>query len=113
MGSHINKDGLFQSDKYPTCPPDKVPLSVRDRKAQPLLWAYAMGHSEDMEFGSDLRSRLRAVGFTPNCHACSIEAEIGNEENPHPVPARFHSCVRLPGLREPPCAHCECPEAHL
>jgi rubrerythrin len=26
------------------------------------------------------------------CWACEIEAETGTEENPHPVPARFHSC---------------------
>jgi hypothetical protein len=27
-----------------------------------------------------------------NCQACSIEAEIGTEENPHPIPSRFHTC---------------------
>lgn len=27
------------------------------------------------------------------CFACRIEAEIGTEENPHPVPARFHTCT--------------------
>lgn len=26
------------------------------------------------------------------CQACSIESEIGTEENPHPVPSRFHTC---------------------
>lgn len=26
------------------------------------------------------------------CQACSIEAEIGTKENPHPVPERFHTC---------------------
>lgn len=26
------------------------------------------------------------------CLACSIESEIGTEENPHPVPNRFHTC---------------------
>jgi hypothetical protein len=29
------------------------------------------------------------------CRACSIEAEIGTEENPHPVPLRFHTCKPL------------------
>lgn len=29
----------------------------------------------------------------PKCQACSIEAEIGTEEDPHPVPRRFHRCV--------------------
>lgn len=26
------------------------------------------------------------------CRACHIEAEIGTEEKPHPVPPRFHTC---------------------
>lgn len=30
-----------------------------------------------------------------DCMACSIEAEIGTEEVPHPVPARFHTCLAL------------------
>lgn len=34
-------DGEFQSDKYPTCPRGKVPLSVKDKTAQDLLWEYA------------------------------------------------------------------------
>ncbi|MHB8107661.1 MAG: hypothetical protein ACYDH4_09600 [Candidatus Cryosericum sp.] len=33
------------------------------------------------------------------CQACSIEAEIGTEENPHPVPARFHTCRKVVKLR--------------
>lgn len=66
MGAHIDKAGRFQSDKYPTCPPDKVPLSVNDKDAQPFLWAYAELHrSRDAEFADDLQSRLRAVGFEP------------------------------------------------
>jgi len=28
-----------------------------------------------------------------SCNACSCEAEIGTEENPHPIPERFHSCM--------------------
>jgi len=38
--------------------------------------------------------RLRGEGAThaTRCQACSIEAEIGTEENPHPVPSRFHTC---------------------
>ena len=32
--------------------------------------------------------------LTPDrCTACKIEAEIGSEENPHPVPERFHTCA--------------------
>ena len=29
------------------------------------------------------------------CFACRIEAEIGTEEAPHPVPERFHNCPPL------------------
>jgi hypothetical protein len=66
MSSHINKDGLFQSDKYPTCPPGKVPLSVKDETAQDLLWEYAQRRrSVDAEFSEDLEQVLRAAGFDP------------------------------------------------
>jgi hypothetical protein len=40
MGAHLI-DGEFQSDKYPTTPRGKVPLSCRDVTAQDLLWEYA------------------------------------------------------------------------
>ena len=51
---HINADGQFQSDKYPTCPPGKVPLSVKDPTAQDLLWQYAQRRrSVDAEFADD------------------------------------------------------------
>lgn len=30
------------------------------------------------------------------CQACAIEAEIGTEEQPHPVPEKYHTCVRKP-----------------
>lgn len=65
MGNHIVK-GQFQSDKYPTCPPGKVPLSVNDKAAQPLLWIYAQGHRAiDPEFSADLEAALKAAGYTP------------------------------------------------
>jgi hypothetical protein len=65
MGSHI-VNGEFQSDKYPTCPPSKVPLSVRDKSAQDLLWEYAQRRRWfDAEFASDLETALRTAGFNP------------------------------------------------
>lgn len=64
MGAHINSNGEFQSDKYPTCPPGKVPLSVKDKTAQALLWAYAQRRrSVDAEFSDDLETCLVAAGF--------------------------------------------------
>lgn len=64
MGSHINEKGEFQSDKYPSCPAGKVPLSVRDPSAQPLLWEYAQRHREvDKDFSDDLETSLKAAGY--------------------------------------------------
>ena len=65
MGAHI-VDGEFQSDKYPSTPRGKVPLSVKDKAAQPLLWQYAQTHrSIDPEFSDDLETALRAAGYSP------------------------------------------------
>lgn len=66
MGSHLI-DGEFQSDKYPSCPRGKVPLSTKDRAAQPLLWQYAQGHREkDAEFSDDLEAALVGHGYVPD-----------------------------------------------
>ena len=37
----------------------------------------------------------RALGGENWCKACSIEAEIGTEEEPHPIPDHFHTCSPL------------------
>jgi hypothetical protein len=58
-------NGEFQSDKYPTCPRGKVPLSVKDPTAQDLLWAYAQRRrAVDAEFAADLETCLRVSGYT-------------------------------------------------
>lgn len=63
MGAHLI-DGEFQSDKYPTCPRGKVPLSVKDPTAQDLLWEYAQRRrSVDAEFSADLETALKAAGY--------------------------------------------------
>jgi len=62
MGAHL-VNGEFQSDKFPTTPPGKVPLSVRDATAQDLLWVYAQRRrSVDAEFSDDLEEALRRAG---------------------------------------------------
>lgn len=43
--------------------------------------------------GPDGQPANPRFGRIRDCQACSIEAEIGNEENPHPVPERFHTCA--------------------
>lgn len=68
MGAHIDKNGKFQSDKYPTTPAGKVPLSVTDPTAQDLLWEYAQRRRKvDSEFSDDLEACLKAAGFDPTC----------------------------------------------
>lgn len=63
MGDHII-DGEFQSDKYPTCPRGKVPLSTKDPLAQDLLWEYAQRRRViDSVFSDDLELALLAKGF--------------------------------------------------
>lgn len=65
MGAHLI-DGEFQSDKYPTCPRGKVPLSVKDPTAQDLLWEYAQRRrSVDAEFSDDLETAVLAAGYRP------------------------------------------------
>jgi hypothetical protein len=57
-------DGQFQSDKYPTTPRGKVPLSVKDATAQDLLWEYAQRRrAVDKEFADDLEEALRIAGY--------------------------------------------------
>ena len=65
MSDHLI-DGEFQSDKYPTCPRGKVPLSCKDPMAQDLLWEYAKRRRAiDAEFSDDLRRALKIAGFVP------------------------------------------------
>jgi len=66
MGEHLIS-GEFQSDKYPTCPRGKVPLSTKDPMAQDLLWKYAQRRIKiDPEFSEDLKFALQLSGFVTN-----------------------------------------------
>ena len=70
MGSHL-VDGEFQSDKYPSCPRGKVPLSVKDTTAQDLLWEYAQRRRVvDAEFSADLEVALLAAGYQHSPTRC-------------------------------------------
>lgn len=65
---HLTVSGTFQSDKYPTAPKGKVPLSVRDPLAQDLLWEYALRHAAankhgDPTFAGELRAALINAGY--------------------------------------------------
>lgn len=75
MGTHLIENE-FQSDKYPTTPRGKVPLSVKDVTAQDLLWEYAQRRrSVDAEFSDDLETALKAAGFVPG--QAAIVAAVG------------------------------------
>lgn len=70
-------DGEFQSDKYPTCPRGKVPLSTKDPMAQDLLWEYAQRRRVvDKEFADDLETALRAKGFVSNAVVWITDREV-------------------------------------
>lgn len=77
MGAHLI-DGEFQSDKYPTTPRGKVPLSVKDPMAQDLLWEYAQRRrAVDAEFSDDLEAALKLAGYVPDSlDDLGIEDEI-------------------------------------
>jgi hypothetical protein len=77
MGDHII-EGEFQSDKYPTTPRGKVPLSVKDPLAQPFLWAYAqLRRPVDAGFAEDLETVLLAAGYLPTpSHEGSLASSL-------------------------------------
>ena len=57
MGHHINKEGQFQSDKYPELRPDKIVLSFKDEAAREALRVYVK-HAQDKELSQDIATRL-------------------------------------------------------
>lgn len=60
MGSHLI-DGEFQSDKYPTCPRGKVPLSVKDPKPR------AVSDEASSEEASSDEASCEGCGCTDMC----------------------------------------------
>jgi hypothetical protein len=48
--------------------------------------------AEQFFTGSRMHDHDKSCSTYQQCKACSIEAEIGTEEDPHPVPKRFHTC---------------------
>ena len=62
--THLNKDGKFQSDKYPWSHPDFMPLKFSDPMAQDLIWEYARRrHTVDVDFSLDVSKRLTVLGY--------------------------------------------------
>ena len=77
MGSHINTDGEFQSDKHPDLPPDRLRLSLLARRSRRALRVLAEDYEDlDESFAADLRTRLNAIEDAerpapdPDCDTC-------------------------------------------
>ena len=47
-----------------------------------------------------LRRFKRLISKDEPCFSCKIEADIGSEENPHPVPACYHTCKPIESANE-------------
>jgi len=69
MSEHTHiVNGKFKSGKYPGCPAGKVPLSTKDKVAQPHLWQYAIDllviNPQD-QFALDIHEALVLEGYQP------------------------------------------------
>ena len=60
MSKHINKNGQFQSDKFPNLDVDKIVLSFKDPAARKALKEFAF-YTEDDELGEDIQTRLNTI----------------------------------------------------
>lgn len=130
MGAHLI-GGQFQSDKYPSTPRGKVPLSVKDPTAHDLLWEYAQRRrSVDAEFSDDLEEALRLAGYQgPTTERWDAAAKAegrregllaaieeidglmsdGCDQSGNAIPADCHECVAALRALLPP-AHSEAKE---
>jgi len=62
MGHHINKEGQFQSDRFPGLSPDKIVVSFKSRYAHPALAALAESYETlDPDLSEDIRERLQTI----------------------------------------------------
>lgn len=70
-------DGEFQSDKYPTTPRGKVPLSTGDPMAQDLLWVYAQRRRTlDEAFSAAVEEAVRRKGYAAPAKATFSAGEV-------------------------------------
>ena len=62
MAHHIDKEGRFQSDKYPDLPPDKIVISFKDPRALRGLRVIAEDYLDtDPELTADITERLKTI----------------------------------------------------
>jgi hypothetical protein len=99
MGAHLI-NGQFQSDKYPSCPPGKVPLSVKDPTAQDLLWEYAQRRRVvDAEFADDLEWALLEAGYK---HHDFVRVSVADAEYLRGEPSPMKVLVPISIEDDPP-----------
>ena len=60
MGTHIDSEGRFQSDKYPDLPPDRIVLSFEDEAARQALSVFCQ-HTKDKELATDILHRIETL----------------------------------------------------
>lgn len=55
---------VFQSDKHPDLPPDRVRVNLRSPRSRRAMWILALDYADkEPEFSKDLRSRLSDLGY--------------------------------------------------
>jgi hypothetical protein len=73
MSHHIDKEGRFQSDKFPGLAPDKIVLSFKDPAARRALNVYSI-YAKDLELARDIRTRIDTIKICSNCEAALPES---------------------------------------
>ena len=62
MGHHIDREGRFQSDRYPDLDPDKIVVSFRHPQARRARALLADDYGDrDPGLAEDIRNRLRSL----------------------------------------------------
>lgn len=84
---------LRDTGRRPTTAGSKLNHEQLTQACKNIGFDLACGACAEQFFtGSKMHDHDESCAGYRNCKACSIEAEIGTEENPHPVPSRFHTC---------------------
>lgn len=72
---------FFQSDKYPWCPAEFVPLKLTDQDARLVLEVYAQMHGRrDAFFAADLQEAIEIERDRRRCEGCGRPATRSDDE---------------------------------
>lgn len=75
-----NDEVVFQSDKYPWCPAEFVPLRLTDKDARIVLEVYAQMHERrDAFFAADLQEAIELERARRRCEACGRPASRSDD----------------------------------